>query len=100
MYSFLYEEEPRIPCYDSGQNLSTSLDYDLKIRLSGDYFSITGSKAEKDRLVCLGVAPLNIVELVEQETVDANAVPRTTFQHLPTLKSTIRLTELERTRIN
>jgi hypothetical protein len=88
MYSFLYEDEPTINYFEAGLSVSAWLDYSLKNRISDDYFSIIGSREDKDRLVCLGVAPQNIVELGgKNDQLNAKALPRdyipffTDFQH-------------------
>jgi hypothetical protein len=77
MYSFLYEDEPLILYFDTGLNLSTLLDNIIKNWLSDNYFSIIGSKADKDHLVCLGVASQNIIELgSENDELNAKVLPR------------------------
>ena len=77
MYSFLYVEEPTITYFETGPTASAWLDNILKNRISEDYFSIIGSTDDKDRLVCLGVAPQNIVELGgEKDHLNAKALPR------------------------
>jgi hypothetical protein len=77
MCSFLYEDEPSITYFEQGLSMSAYIDYELKNRMSNDYFSIIGSKDDRQRLVCLGVAPHNIVELGgAKDKLNAKALPR------------------------
>ena len=77
LYSFLYEDEPAVQYFEADPSISTVLDYTIKNRISEDYFSIIGSRTLKDQLVCLGVAPQNIVELGrEKDELNAKALPR------------------------
>lgn len=77
MYSFLYEDEPSIHYFDAGITLAAWLEMTLKDRVSEDYFSIIGLKAAKDQLICLGVAPQNIVELGgENDQLNVKQLPR------------------------
>jgi hypothetical protein len=68
MYSFLYEEEPKIDYYQTGPNIATWLDFLLKNRLLDDYFVIIGTEDAKSRLTSLDVEKQNIVEIVGKET--------------------------------
>ena len=77
MYSFLYEDEPSIHYFEAGLSISAWLDMTLKDRVSEDYFSIIGSEEAKDKLICLGVAPQNIVELGgENDQLNIKQLPR------------------------
>jgi len=77
LYSFLYEDEPAIKYYKADPSISTLLDYSIKNRISEDFFTIIGSRATKDQLVCLGVAPQNIVEFGgESDELNAKALPQ------------------------